>query len=236
MRFSTFIVGTFACAPLALVFCRSVAAEVANPVLEEDVVAVSELEPHVAPTFWTFELDQDVNETPELVAEIQEAFVLSANDVHDTADIIFSSVQIKQILHEMVDLRANEMIISDAMEEGDNDAGEDNADASGMLRGGLKADVKKWRMRYRASSSVTCRLCPDDRLASMWSPEFLGSRFYNLEEQVDTLKRWEKDFCGKLKKIKSLKKPTRCFISVDFDHLDSLAEPITDTVLSVLES
>ena len=227
---------------LALVFAPALlcgAQDVPSPPAEESTELVNETPPgaflgggdldyHIVPALWNFEVDKDVIEDSSILALVEQAFITSANEAHDKNSIVFHAVRIKQVIHEEVGDDSDEAlqfysslgkIISPAV-EGDGDTLET------FLRGGLQGDEKKFRMRYRASSSVTCRLCPNDRrLASMSSigadaTPSLTNAFYASKEGRLLLADWQKGFCKKLDKMKVMQHPKRCFVQMDFDHED----------------
>jgi hypothetical protein len=246
MHFSTLVFASFAGAFLAP-FGRAVASEASIPVPENEVegLAVSDMGTHMAPAIWTFELDEDVIETPELVAEVQEAFVLAANEAHDITDFQFNTVDIKQVMHEKVDLGDDAMMLGDTEEEGDEGA-DDKWIGTRSLRGIVDTFVGarrsnrhfrpnnkkkkhtnlfKWRDLYSVNVHYGCKLCSNDDDALMSSPmNALTPQFYELEHGQVIMKRWQKAFCGKLRRIKMLRKPARCFIYLDLDHQDDPAD------------
>jgi hypothetical protein len=247
MRFSALIFASFVGALLAP-SGRAVAASEANPIPPEEEVAassVSEGEPHVVPVVWTFELDEDVVETPELVAEIQEAFILSANEAYSQTDLDFGTVDITMVMHEEIDSSEDdEMMLGDTdedlEEEGDEDA-DDEGDVMGALRGIADGTLgryrrrkrKKWtppsydqyRNSYVANTHIHCKFCGPGRMMSSTTgtgitPTLFHDLDLDLQRGYAARKRWQKGFCGKLRRIKALKKPKRCFIFMDLDHMD----------------
>ena len=144
------------------------------------------------PALWNFEVDDDFVETPELMAQLEQAFVLSANEVHNGADIRFVSSFIKSSIHESLAAetvsnkkkKRTMMRMLDGQEDEDfeqedydeEDEAEDAAAANDYhTRGGnagmlgksvIRPSTKKFgpifRPNYTNLNNVGCNLCSDD--------------------------------------------------------------------------
>lgn len=241
MRFCNLVFASFAGALLAP-FGRTMASEAFDaapkeiagaPKEEAGRFVASKLEAHQAPAVWTYELDEDVVETPELVAMIREAFILAANEAHDMTNFEFDKVFIKEVMHEPIDLDYDDaMMQGDTEDEGDLDDDDNEWTITSSFQS-LVASLgrskknrfkRKYRTKMTTAVSFGCRLCgkngKDDDSFMSSTIDAMDAEFYQSNNGVAVLKRWQKGFCGKLRRVKQLKKPSRCFIFFDLDHLD----------------
>ncbi len=197
---------------------------------------------HNFPAIWNFQLEEDFTESPEILAQIEEAFILAANEVHNSADIKFFSAFIKRVVHEHFNKDEDSMMLGETYEEQEasEDEVEDETNLARRLRWRSNFHIRPknsrnspmWRPNYSVVLSVACNLCgrhpDDDDAATMLArPLELGNRFYELEQGRNILLAWQKKFCQKLHKIKTLHKPSRCFIFFDLDHEDPADDPQT---------
>ncbi len=237
MRFSSLVFVPFSSAFLTGAFASN-----ATFLIQDQEAEVSALTRHYFPAVWNFELEDDFAETPEVMAQIEEAFILAANEVHDSADIKFFSVFTKGVMHEHFNKDGDSMMLGEVDEEEeaseDEVEVEDETNLARRLRWRSNFHIRPknsrnsplWRPNYRVVLSVACNLCgrhPDDDDAAimMARPLELRNRFYELEHGRNIMLAWQKRFCRKLHNIKTLHKPSRCFIFLDLDHEDPAEDP-----------
>ena len=199
---------------------------------------------HKFPALWTFELDDDYAETPELIAQMEEAFITSANEAHASADMKFYSAFIKSAVHEHLTDESddkNRMLLEDEQGEYYYDGSDKGtmhaaaaaaaADPTGdettrALRGSMwnrpanRKNGSTFRPNYTSLGGLGCNLCPndDDATTMLAHPFELGTAFYSLEQGQSIRSDWQRRFCRKLRKIPSLEKARRCFIYLDLNH------------------
>lgn len=202
---------------------------------------VSSLVIHKFTALWNFEVDNDFTETSELIAQIEEAFLLSANEVHNLTDIKFLSAFIKSSFHEHLsseddgtkrrtllhnDGEVYDYDDQDNIEQPDDAANENTGHekGTGFLRRPRKPkDDFMWRPSYNTLTSVACSFCLDakDNATTgtlLANPFEQGSGFYQHGSGRDIQLVWQKKFCQKLRSIQPLRRAKRCFIYLDLDH------------------
>lgn len=262
MRFSSFTITSLL---LSAYMTMTLAVDTTDPnhvgKVDEEMsnTVYSTLALHKFPALFTFELDADYAETPELIAQIEEAFILSANEVHQTADIKFISAFIKSAMHEHLspddDPKSMMMLDGDGKEQGEY-YGEDEEQMEGAAvvaavthdNAGLEEKRRflrknrrpkndfMWRPYYNTLTSVGCNFClPEDDDATtatvLARPLEQGSAFYELKEGRDIQLAWQRKLCQKLRSIHPLQKARRCFIYFDVDH-DEPGDDAQDLVLT----
>jgi len=243
MRFSTLALTAFVNVLLTPVF----ASQADIPIVEQDTTEVSSMQIHNFPAVWNFEVEKDFTETPEIMAQIEHAFILAANEVHDSTDIKFISAFVKDVMHEHFTKDNLMMLGEEDVENEEDDDDDDNApdgdETSGSylrpptlsrinvhFRSRNTRNSPLWRPNYKTVLSVACNLCArnindDATTAMLGSPMELGNQFYELGEGRSIHLAWQNRFCQKLRNIKALQKPRRCFIYFDLDHEDPVDGP-----------
>lgn len=228
--------------------------------LEDNGLSVEGLPSHVFPGIIYFETDNEVVEDSSLVALIEEAFVKAANAAHNTDELRYSGVHMKEIMHEYVEntkpddnpYNFAELGVADSVLDGaDEHSGAEMEleEDPGLTIGNLVAEpvrslgvlaegmlgrhkhhekkppkeverIVKWRWDATISSNIQCASCMPDVMASKSSsvPAPMTEEFYLTDAGRNMIIKWQHFFCNRLKKIKHLDNPDRCFIRIDFDH------------------
>lgn len=203
-----------------------------------DAFVDADFDYHVSPCIWTYELDSDVMDDSTIFAQVEEAFIQSANEAHEINDIRFEGVRIKNVIHEEVgddededDLSSEaELNFAQAIIAGILSPNVNGETPASSLRGKSKWSSRKFRFRGYTAVSYGCRLCgggkkgkDDDAFMTSAAP-VMTNDYYLTGEGRGVVMNWEKLFCKKLKKFKQMKHPNRCFIRMDFDHDESSNE------------
>lgn len=201
----------------------------------------SSMTQHKFSAIWNFELDDDFTETPEILAQIEEAFILSGNEVHDVSEIRFNSAFIKSSMHEHVteeeDKKKKMMMLDDANNTGDGKT---------MLRFNMNWRNKNSRNNpnlrpyYITLTDVSCKLCmPEYRYVATDAAHPVGqgsgTAFYQSEQGQNIHAAWQRKFCQKLRTIPSLQKARRCFIYVDMKHEETADDSDASAMLTLKE-
>lgn len=218
---------------------------------EDDGLLSNKLEHHVFPVLWTFEIEQDlIADDASILAEVEQAFILAANEVHDPNIIQFNNVRINEVIKEIIgewDPSPGEENSghSDLVEQDEHNStnaigwrywSRPNPNSVGpaivplkyrmRLRRRMWRKKRIWRAGYRSNVSVSCSLCVQRHLAdaAMMNPSLplhLGNEYYMTNAGRAILIRWQHALCKRLKRIKHMSNPDRCFVRIDFDHEES---------------
>ena len=194
------------------------------------------------PAIWNVVMDEDFAETPAIMAQMEQALILSANEVHNNADITFLSASTKRSVHERItedgddnNKRKKMMMLDGDYEEG---VDSDPAAAAGALDNEETPNLRiNWNINIRPKNSKNnpilrpnyttnldcyCRFCSDDDAVAVSArPLEQGNLFYELQEGQDIHEAWQRKFCQKLRAIPALQGARRCFIYLDLDHVET---------------
>jgi len=99
------------------------------------------------PIVVSYEVDEEVDETPELLAAIQEALVMSANEAHGNLDMQFYAAAIKGVIHENLEEQVTKEEEDDdedvLLEEDEDEEEEEWSFFPAVLRGRSRSSSKK---------------------------------------------------------------------------------------------
>lgn len=189
------------------------------PIEEASNIAALEGSPtdkvHKFPSIFFFEVRKNFADDAEIMAEVEEAFILSANEAHDTTKMYFESARIKKVRHEKIE-GLGEVMEDDPESPVVSPSIREVAEPSDALEYRYYYG-RQYRINYSNTIGVGCNFCTLDDDNYLGS-SFLDSGYYQTIEGSEVLQNWENLFCKRLASIKKLKKPTRCYIDVDFDH------------------
>jgi hypothetical protein len=195
------------------------------------------------PAIWNVVMDEDFAETPAIMAQMEQALILSANEVHNNADITFLSASTKRSVHERITEDGDDnhkrkkmmMLDGDYEDQVDTDKEQKTVAAAGALdkeetpnlRMNWSINIRPknsknnpvFRPNYTTNLSCYCRLCSDDDAVAVTArPLEQGSLFYELKDGQEIRAEWQKRFCQRLRTIPTLEKARHCFIYLDLDH------------------
>eukprot|EP00934_Nitzschia_sp_Nitz4_P002085 Nitzschia sp. Nitz4//scaffold16_size188269//123483//124199//NITZ4_001802-RA/size188269-processed-gene-0.61-mRNA-1//-1//CDS//3329538550//2085//frame0 len=197
-----------------------------------DSTALEDLPKHKFPAQYYFETKGTFTVTSELLAQVEQAFVESANDVHKTTDIecisdeIYLVEEVKKaaqyvrgedgqvVRHDALD---SKLVLPPPREEG--------SVRSRWVHPKYVEDddlERRFSWFYVHTYSFThffCRFCKDDDDYYYQSDaDMILAALEKKGGKGKVLKAWEKNFCARLKILGEFDGIKNCRITVDYDH------------------